>query len=338
MSIALVSVSRVVARDAQIHCIEIGDGPFPKRHHDPLAVGRKAWRESHAGEGADRLSLAGFQIEQRRFRIGLAERHVSDLLRRRRKARRDDELFAAGQVLDVAAVHIHQREPLAALLLRAALVDEYDAAVEEALLAGDAREDRVGDEMGDSARVRAVGRILLSRDLFACRGVPQPELRGDMAAVGARDAAGDDELRVYRLPRVHIRAHVGIRDRFGEGGRIERREENRMGQVVAEHRADLGRAFVAGERRHRDRDRREIRAGMNVDVAGGARRGRCERERRADRQREKQTAGRRNEKGHQKRFHEVRITTARGRNRRSWSSIADNRARTCPAREADRTP
>ena len=103
-------------------------------------------------------------------------------------------------------------------------------------------------------------------ELAVARDVPQPELRGDMAAVGARNAAGEHELRVHGLPRVHTRAHVGIRGRFGECSRIEWSQEDRTSKVVAEHRADLGRAFVAGKLRHRDGDRREIRAGMNVDV------------------------------------------------------------------------
>ena len=63
----------------------------------------------------------------------------------------------------------------------------------------------------------AVGGVLLAGDLRAGRGVPQAELRGDAAALGARHPAGQHELRVDRLPGVDVRPHVGIGHVFGKG-------------------------------------------------------------------------------------------------------------------------
>ena len=67
---------------------------------------------------------------------------------------------------------IHERQPLVPLVLRAALVDEDDARIEESLLAGHPRERRVGDPMRDAVRARGVGGVLLARDLLAGGCVP----------------------------------------------------------------------------------------------------------------------------------------------------------------------
>ena len=63
------------------------------------------------------------------------------------------------------------------------LVDEDDAGVEIALLAGQPLVDRVGDDVGDAAPVGLAGEELLADELLAGKRVPQPEL-GAQAAVG----------------------------------------------------------------------------------------------------------------------------------------------------------
>ena len=116
------------------------DGALRQRHDDLLPIGRKARREGHAGEIADDLALAVLDIHQQHFGVAVVvERHIGDVQRGGREARRDDELVAARQIADIGAVLIHHGEALAALLLGAGLVDEDDARVEESLLAGDAR-------------------------------------------------------------------------------------------------------------------------------------------------------------------------------------------------------
>ena len=55
--------------------------------------------------------------------------------------------------LHVVAVLVHDGEALDALVLGSRLVDEHDARVEIALLAGDALIDHVGDDVADAARV-----------------------------------------------------------------------------------------------------------------------------------------------------------------------------------------
>ena len=182
-------VRRVEVRRAQVHRIETGRRAVRQRHHDVLPVRREARRKRHAGKIADRLVLARFNVQQRNLRVGVAKRHIGDLLGRRREARRDDKVVAAGEIVDVAAVHIHDGEALAALFGRSRLVDEGDMGIEEALFAGDAGEDRIGDQMRDAARIGGFGRILRPRDLLPGRRVPQAEVGGQMGGVGMQDAA-----------------------------------------------------------------------------------------------------------------------------------------------------
>src|SRR5690606_11423911 len=109
-----------------------------KAEHDAAPVRRKARRERHAGEIADKAALPGLDVEQIDARIAARERHIGDLLRGRRKARCKDEVLAARQMAHAVPVLIHDREALDAFFLRPALLDEHDAGVEIALFAGDA--------------------------------------------------------------------------------------------------------------------------------------------------------------------------------------------------------
>ena len=151
MSIAGVSVSRVVGLRAQIHHEQVGVAALLQAHDHALAVRREARRERHAGEIADDLALAGLDVEEIDARVALAELHIGDFLGRRREARRQHEVAAARQIAHIGAVLVHQRQPLDAAFLGAGLVDEHDAAVEIALLAGEALVDLVGDDVARCA-------------------------------------------------------------------------------------------------------------------------------------------------------------------------------------------
>ena len=97
------------------------------------------------------------------------------------------------------------RQPLDAALLGAALIDEHHAAVEIALLAGQALIDLVGDDVRDAPPVFRRGEILLAGELLAGDDIPQTEF-GLQAAVGLpRHAAGDQRLRVDGLPALELR-------------------------------------------------------------------------------------------------------------------------------------
>ena len=260
--------SSLVAR-AQVVQVEIGVRSVGKRQQQPLTVGREARRKGHTGEIADWLPLTAFEIEQRHAWIALAKRHKGDLLLGRREARRHHQLVAVGEVSDVGPIHVHQRQALAPIGLGAALVDEHHPAVEETLLTGNARKDGVGDQMADTPHVFAVGGILLAGDLLAGRGIPQPELRRHVAAIPAPDSPGEHELRVDRLPGVDIRPGVGVGDVFRKRRRVDRAQEHGMREVIGDHRANRSFSRVARERRHGDRDRGEVGAGMDIDVARG---------------------------------------------------------------------
>ena len=73
MSIAGVSVRRVVDLRAQIHHEQIGIAALLQAHDHALAVGREARRERHAREVADDLALAGLDVEEIDARVALAE-------------------------------------------------------------------------------------------------------------------------------------------------------------------------------------------------------------------------------------------------------------------------
>ena len=137
------------------------------------------------------------------------------------------------------------------------------------VLAGDARKHRVGDQMRDAPRIAGLGGILLARDLLAGRDVPQAGTAPQMWPPSARATrAGEHELRVDRLPGVDVRA--ARRDWRSFSGKLvglSGLRKTEWAKSLATHRADLGLRAVARERRHGDRHRREVRAGMDVDVA-----------------------------------------------------------------------
>ena len=55
-------------------------------------------------------------------------------------------------------------------------VNEHDARIEIALLAGDALIDHVGDDVTDTAGIFRPGKELLAGELLAGKHVPEPEL------------------------------------------------------------------------------------------------------------------------------------------------------------------
>src|SRR6266571_5610917 len=138
---------------AQIHQEDIRVAALLQAHDHALSVRRKARREGHARKVPDDLALPALDVEQIDARLSLPIGHVGDFLAGRREARRQHQVVAAGEVAYAGAILVHDGEPLDPALLRARLVDEDNAAVEVALLAGEALIDRIRDEMPDAPPV-----------------------------------------------------------------------------------------------------------------------------------------------------------------------------------------
>ena len=101
------------------------------------------------------------------------------------------------------------------------LVDEHDAGVEIALLAGDPLIDRVGDDVADAPRILGPGEELLAGELLAGEHVPQPEL-GLEPAVARADAADHQRLRVDHPPILEARHAIGADALLDEGRLVDR--------------------------------------------------------------------------------------------------------------------
>ncbi len=188
MSIAGVSVSRVVAFERKSMTKMLEFAALLQAHDDALAVRRKPRRKAHAGKVADDFALTGLDVEEIDARIALAVGHVGDLLGRGREPRREHEIVAAREIAHIGAVLIHDGEPLDAPLRRAGLVDEHDAAVEIAAVAGEPLVDRVRDDVGDAAPIVRRREILLAVELLAGEHVPQPEFGLQPPVALPRDA------------------------------------------------------------------------------------------------------------------------------------------------------
>ena len=120
-------------------------------------------------------------------------------MRRRAEARGQHEIVAAGQLAHVGAVLVHDGEALDALVLRPGLVDEDDAGVEIALLAGEPLIDRVGDDVARrAANSPASVKNCSPVELLAGEHVPQPELAPGAVRPAASIAADDQRLGVDR--------------------------------------------------------------------------------------------------------------------------------------------
>ena len=145
--------------------------------------------------------------------------------RRGREARRQHQVVAAREVTDVGAVLIHDGEALDAALRRPSLVDEHDAAVEIALLAGEPLVDGVGNDVGDAAPVVRRREILLPGELLAGDHVPEPKFGFEPAVVLPGHTAGNERLRVDGAPVGKARHGIDARDLLDVGGRIDRREQ-----------------------------------------------------------------------------------------------------------------
>jgi hypothetical protein len=87
------------------------------------------------------------------------------------------EVIATREIADVGAVLVHDGQALDATLCRPGLVDEHDAAVEIALLAGKPLIDRVGDDVGDTPPIVRRREILLPGELAGRRPRPRAETR-----------------------------------------------------------------------------------------------------------------------------------------------------------------
>ena len=157
----------------------------------------------------------------------------------------------------------------------AGLVDEHDARVEIALLAGQALVDLVRHDVRDAAPVVRRGEILLAGELLAGDHVPQPELDLEPAVALARDAAGDQRLRVDRAPVGKARQRVEARDLLDVGRRIDRREQAGAAQVGGDDLRDAARGFGVARRAAdeiRDRDRHRLHVALRDVEPQSARR------------------------------------------------------------------
>ena len=155
------------------------------------------------------------------------------------------------------------REPLDAALLRPGLVDEHDAGVEIALLAGEALVDRVGDDVRDAPPVVRRGEILLavscwpantshSRNSAFSRPSPWRVMRPVTSACAliARQSGKRGTLSMLVIFSMI-------------GRRIDRREQAAALQIVGDDLRDVARGVgiarrAADEIRHRDRHRLHI--------------------------------------------------------------------------------
>ncbi len=129
---------------------------------------------------------------------------------------------------------------LVRLSLGPELVDEHDARVEIAFLAGDALIDRVGDDMADAPRVLGLAEELLAGELLAGIDVPQPEL-GLEPAVRAADAPDDKGLGIQHPPIVEGGNAVESDPFLDEGRLVDRGEQPRGPEIARHHVRDLAR-------------------------------------------------------------------------------------------------
>ncbi len=157
------------------------------------------------------------------------------------------------------------------MVLGSALVDEDDARVEKSLLAGDAGEHRVGDEMRDPAGVGGVRHELTARRLLARRHVEQTEVRLEAAVAAALRASGQHELRVDRAKGVEIGRLIGVGDlAAGDARPVDRLEKHRPLEIIVDDAGDGARGVVADETGHGDVDRLKAAAGVQIEHARGA--------------------------------------------------------------------
>ena len=187
-------------------------------------------------------------------------------MRRRREARCQHQVGALGQKPDIGAVLIHQRQLLDAPLLGPVLVDEHDAAVEIALLAGRAFVDLVGDDVGNPPPIFRRGLVLLAGHLLLGVHVPEAEFGFQTAVALPGHPAGHQIQRADLLPALELRRVIGIGDALDERSRIDRREQPAALEIVGDHLrhtdTDFGVAGRAGDEiRDRDRLRRKLTFG-----------------------------------------------------------------------------
>src|ERR1700676_871983 len=127
---------------------------------------------------------------------------------------------------------IHDGEALDAELLRSGLVDENDARIEIAFLAGDALVDLVGNDVGDPPHVVGLAEELLAVEIVSGEYVPQPVLDLVTAVLPATDAAGHERLRIDHAPILEAGVRVDRLDALDEGGLIERLKQARAAEIV----------------------------------------------------------------------------------------------------------
>ncbi len=159
------------------------------------------------------------------------------------------------QQTHVEAVLVHDGEPLHAAILRARLVDEHDARVEVAQLAGELLVDLVGDDVTDAAPILRAGGEALTGELPAGGDVPEAELRDDAAVGAALDIADNERVGANGAPIGKARRGVDVAHLLEKRAAVERLEEARVAEVGLHHVGDVGGELGVGPEKERNGDR-----------------------------------------------------------------------------------
>ena len=191
----------------------------------------------------------------------------------RRKARREHEIVAAREIAHVGAVLVHDREALDAALLRARFVDEDDAAVEIALVAGEPLVDAIRDDVSDAPPVVGRRRVSLAVEILAREHIPQAELgrrAGHPACATDRPVTSACALICRQSGK---RGCIEIGDLLDIGRLIDRREQARALQVGGDDLGDAARHGGIGQPRRREirqRDRHRLDIASVMVILGAA--------------------------------------------------------------------
>src|SRR5262249_32478925 len=144
------------------------------------------------------------------------------------------------EIAHIGAILIHHRQTLNAALSRAALIDEYHAAIEVTFFTGQTLIDLVGNDVRHATPGFRRGEILLAGELLRGRDVPQPKLCLEAAVALSRRAAGDQRLRIDLAPARKLRRHIDIADALDISRLIDRGEQTAALEIVGDHLRDAG--------------------------------------------------------------------------------------------------
>ena len=209
------------------------------RIEDGAAIGREARCEKRAIAFGDEPLLAGADIvdEDARPVVQIAE--IDDLLVIGRETRGERDRLAIGDEAVIGTVRIHDRQPLGAVILRAAFGDIGDAAVEEGAFAGQARIDGVGAFVRGAAPVRRLDDEALTGQLGLERDVVEIAADREIAVGIGADEALDQRLRAHARPVIELGGgDLGEADPAHRAG-AERLEQPAAAKIGDDHFGDL---------------------------------------------------------------------------------------------------